>query len=667
VEAFSLFFADMENSAQERREDPGGFHQYDLHRVLLSLIAHYQNMHRVPLWLIRYNEVRHMCSINGCIDFENPKSNDGAAVIAAGRTMARRGPDDSGLHMAGGVCFYHNRLAVMDPAGGKQPMSALFRRKRYTIVYNGEIYNAAALRTELKKHGAVFFTDCDTETVLWSYIIFGEQAPTHLNGIFAFAVHNESDNTVFFARDRLGVKPLFYAQMGTKFYFASEIKALLSHSEIPPEVDEVGLWQLLFLAPVTLPHQSVFRHIKPLLPGHCATLSREGFFVKPYWQLRADVCCDDAATAAARVRELLVDATVRQLDSDVPLAVLLSGGLDSSSLSAIAARELAKRGKKLSTYSFEYEGNRESFSPTLFQPAGDDAYAAELAEHLGTHHTVLTAPTEIVAARLYEATLARDLPGQADIDSSLIYYCGEIKKQHTVVLSGECSDEIFGGYPWFYRPEMLSRDFFPWVHDPTVRVGLFDAKAVRASEGLAYMQAAFRASLDGCPVVEGESDSMRLSRRATWLSTRYFMANLLERKDRMSMYEAVEVRVPFADHRILEYVFNVPWEIKFEGGTEKALLRRAMADYLPERVLWRKKSPYPKTHNPQYEVLVREMLMRRLSSDGFLRSMLNMGSLKSLLEGENSTWFGQLMARPQLIAWLCQLDFWFEQYGVKLV
>ncbi|MBQ9801499.1 MAG: asparagine synthase (glutamine-hydrolyzing) [Clostridia bacterium] len=608
-----------------------------------------------------------MCSINGCIDFHNPKGVDKAAVIAAGKTLSRRGPDGNGVHDFGGVCFYHNRLAVMDPAGGKQPMSAMFRRKRYTIVYNGEIYNSDALRRELKMQGAVFFTECDTETVLWAYMIWGEAAPSHLNGIFAFAVHNETDGTVFFARDRLGVKPLYYAQMGTKFYFASEPKALLAHPEIPSEVDEVGLWQLLLLAPVTLPGQSVFRHVKALPAGYCATLSREDFTQKPYWQLQASVCHDDAATAAERVRELLVDAVTRQLDSDVPLGVLLSGGLDSSSITAVAARVLAARGKTLDTYSFEHEGNRESFSPTLFQPEGDEAYAAALAAELGTAHRVLTAPTATIAAELYAATLARDLPGQADLDSSLIYYCAEIKKQHTVVLSGECSDEIFGGYPWFYREEMLQRDFFPWLHDPMARIGLFDAGAVRAAQGFDFMRDVYRQSLADCPVVEGESESMRLSRRATWLSTQYFMANLLERKDRMSMYAAVEVRVPFADHRILEYVFNLPWEVKFENGVEKSLLRRAMTGYLPDRVLWRKKSPYPKTHNPLYEKLVREMLAARLGQDGFLKSTLDQRRLAALLDGENSTWFGQLMARPQLVAWLCQLDFWFEQYRVKLV
>ncbi len=609
-----------------------------------------------------------MCSINGCIDFENPKSVEKSAVMRAGETMARRGPDACGVHLFGGVCFYHNRLAVMDPAGGKQPMSAIFRRKRYTIVYNGEIYNSAELRCALKSEGAVFFTECDTETVLWAYMIWGEDAPARLNGIFAFAVHNETDNTVFFARDRFGVKPLFYAQAGGKFYFASEIKALLSHAEIPPEVDEVGLWQLLYLAPVTLPHASVFRHIRSILPGHCATLSRTGFFEKPYWQLQAAPCHDDAATAAARVRELLVDAVTRQLDSDVPLAVLLSGGLDSSAITAIAAKALRARGRALDTYSFEYEGNKENFTATLFQPQGDDAFAAALAAELGTAHTVLTAPTAAVAEHLYIATAARDLPGQADIDSSLVYYCGENKKRHTVVLSGECPDEIFGGYPWFYRPEMLYRDFFPWLHDPHMRAGLFDDGIVHAARGFDFMCEAYRQSLADCPVLEGEGESDRQARLATWLSTRYFMANLLERKDRMSMHAAVEVRVPFADHRILEYVFNVPWAIKFENGVEKALLRRAMEGYLPDRVLWRKKSPYPKTHNPKYEALVREMLFARMGRQGgFLKNVLNTARLNSLLEGGNNTWFGQLMGRPQLIAWLCQLDFWFEYYKVKLV
>ncbi|MBQ8356975.1 MAG: asparagine synthase (glutamine-hydrolyzing) [Clostridia bacterium] len=609
-----------------------------------------------------------MCSINGCVNFAHPERVSGAAVAAAGARLARRGPDANGAFFTPGVGFYHNRLAVMDPEGGAQPMRAYYGGQWYTIVYNGEIYNSDELRRDLVLKGAAFRTTCDTETVLWSYILYGEACPRYLNGIFAFAVHDPVREQVFFARDRLGVKPFFYARSEGNFYFSSEVKGLFAHPEIRPEIDLEGLWQLFYLTPVTLPGSGVFRRVEELLPAHAARVTREGFTDWCYWQLEAKECRDDAPTAAATVRHLFCDAVKRQLSSDVPLAVLLSGGLDSSAITAVAAQHLHGQGKELSTYSFEYEGNKENFKSSLFQPQRDDEFAAALAAELGTDHTVLTAPTEEVAGYLEAAALARDLPGQADIDSSLLYFCQRIKKRHTVLLSGECSDEIFGGYPWFYRSEMLHRDFFPWLHDPHTRIGLFDDSTVHAAQGLAYLREVCRKSTEACPVLDGECEADRTARIATFLSTRYFMANLLARKDRMSMYSAVEVRVPFADHRILEYVFNVPWAIKFGNGVEKALLRHAMEGYLPDRVLWRKKSPYPKTHNPAYETRVREMLAARLSrKGGFLSEYLDRRRLNELLEGESGTWFGQLMARPQLIAWLCQLDAWFEAYDVQLV
>ena len=608
-----------------------------------------------------------MCSINGQINFKDPFAICGEEVAAAGARLAHRGPDQNGAFFAHGVAFYHNRLSVMDPARGRQPMRACYEGRWYTIVYNGEIYNSPELRCDLARKGAHFETECDTETVLWSYILYGEDCPRHLNGIFAFAVHDAAEEKVFLARDRFGVKPFFYTRFGANFYFSSEVKGLFAHSGIEPCVSCEGLWQLFYLTPVTLPGSGVFKNVCEILPAHAARITRDGFGTWCYWRLEAKECRDDAAAAAATVRELFCDAVTRQLSSDVPLAVLLSGGLDSSAITAVAAEHLRKKGSTLSTYSFEYEGNKENFKATLFQPQGDDAFAADLAAELGTAHTVLTAPTEEVAACLEAATVARDLPGQADIDSSLLYFCSMIKKRHTVLLSGECSDEIFGGYPWFYRPEMLERDFFPWLHDPHTRISLFDEETVRPKEGLAYIREVYRQSVADCPVLEGECAADRTARIATHLSTRYFMANLLARKDRMSMHSAVEVRVPFADHRILEYVFNVPWAIKYGNGVEKALLRHAMEGYLPKRILWRKKSPYPKTHNPAYEQRVRQMLSERLQKGGFLATHIDRRRLAELLEGENGTWFGQLMARPQLLAWLLQLDIWFEKYRVKLV
>ena len=591
---------------------------------------------------------------------------DATAIAQMNRSLAHRGPDDSGIFQDETVCLAHNRLSVMDPSRGKQPMSAVYFGRQYTIIYNGEIYNTDELKRELTARGAIFTTECDTEAVLWSYILYGKDCPARLNGIFAFLIYDHTERTLFAARDRLGVKPLYYARTKDEWYFASEPKALLAHPRVRPTVNREGLWELLFLSPVTTEKSAIFRNIHQLHAGEWMLLSPDGSEAVKYWELNASVCTDSLSEAVAHTRWLLDDAVRRQLRSDVPLCTFLSGGLDSSVLTAIAARSLAKEGKQLSTYSFEYEGNRENFQASLFQPQGDDLYARRLAKDLGTDHTVLTIPTKTVADLLDEAAIYRDLPGQADIDSSLLWYCRQVKKRHTVAISGECSDEIFGGYPWFYRPEMLSRDFFPWLHDPYARIKLFRADIVRPAEGFAHLSKHYQDFLAACPTLEGESDADRRARIATCLSVRYFMQNLLARKDRMSRATALEVRVPFADHRILEYLYNLPWQYKFRDGVEKSLLRDAAAGLLPDYILHRKKSPYPKTHNPAYEHHIHARLTEKLKEDSLFTALLDCSAVEAFINGENTTWFGQLMARPQMIAWLLQLSAWLEHYPVEL-
>lgn len=605
-----------------------------------------------------------MCSICGMFGKDRP---DPALELMNGR-MARRGPDRSGFFRDGSVIFGHNRLAVMDPERGGQPMTVRYRGNAYTIVYNGEIYNCPELNAELTSLGAEINTRCDTETLLWSYIFWGKDCPAHLNGIFAFAVYDENADSLFLCRDRLGVKPLYYAEADGTFLFGSEIKALLACPGIRPELDRQGLWELLLLSPVTFPESGTFRQIRKVLPGERITVDADGISRDFYWELEPEPFSGTREEVVGTVRELLKDAVRRQLASDVPLCSLLSGGLDSSAVSSIAAEALRERGETLATYSFEYAGNRQNFRQSLFQPASDDLYAPELAKELRTDHTVLTASSEQVENALFPAVDARDFPGQADIDSSLLFYCSLIKRRHTVALSGECADEIFGGYPWFYRPEMLSRPFFPWLHRPMERIGLFDPAVVRPEEGYEAMSARYGAFVKGVRFAEGDSEPMKRSRVATQLSVWFFMQSLLERKDRMSMYSAVEVRVPFADHRILEYVYNVPWEYKFENGVEKSLLRNAMRGYLPEKVLLRKKSPYPKTHDPGYEELTKNRLLSVLEEpDNRLRDLIDRRKLNALIEGEDATWFGQLMSRPQLYAWLLQLEYWLRKYRVVLV
>ena len=605
-----------------------------------------------------------MCSICGEINFSTPCENRVETIKKMNNVQKHRGPDDSDIFCDKNACLGHNRLSVMDPENGHQPVSVVYGNKKYTIVYNGEIYNCNELRKEIKKRGIELKTNCDTEIVLYSYIIYGDACPCYLNGIFAFCIYD--GEKAFLARDRFGVKPLYYSIKKDSLIFTSEIKAMLKHPLISTNVDKSGLWELLYLSPNFVSGKSVFCDILELECAQCMIFSKFEKKVWSYWEIKAVPFLRDRDYAIEKTRYLVTNAITSQLDADVPLCTLLSGGLDSSIVSAVASEHLKKNGKELCTFSFEYEGNKESFENSLFQPERDDEYAILASKYLGTKHTVLTCSNESLVNELIPAMEHRDMPGQADIDSSLLYFCREIKKSHTVSLSGECSDEIFGGYPWFYRPEMLYSEFFPWIHSPKLRASLFKDESFSCKEGFDYVRQIYKNSLKKCPVLDTDSDKMRDFRIASYLCVNYFMTSLLQRKDRMSMGSGLEVRVPFADHRIFEFVFNVPCEYKFENGVEKSLLRNAMVGYLPDEILFRKKSPYPKTHNPKYMALVLDMLNERLNKNGFLSTYLDKNKLDEVLSSK-ATWFGQLMGTPQLIAWLIQFDVWIEKYNVNLI
>lgn len=605
-----------------------------------------------------------MSSICGIYKVGQTPMGVGECLGAMNARLSHRGPDLHGTYMfdRGGVA--HNGISFSGETVDSQPMRTVFREKTYVTVVDGELYNASEVKSELAREGVIFRSNDDSEVFSYAYAAWGEDCLARFCGVFAFAVYCEEDESLFLARDRLGVKPLFFTERGGEYRFASEVKALLLDREAV--LDREGLWQLFILSPVRVQGAFPLKGIYELAPAECAHLTASGIRRKTYWTLTASEHTLTRAETVERTRELVTDAILRRIDTSLPLACLLSGGLDSSVVTAVSARAYAERGRTLDSYSFTYEDS-ESFKKSAFQPESDDLYAPQLAKELSLSHTVLRAPIETVSRLLADATLYRDFPGQADIDSSLLYFCGEIKRHHGVVLSGECADEVFGGYPWFYRPEMIMRDYFPWIHDPHLRISLLRSELAHEREGMLYTKNLYRTCVDSISTLEGDSPQMAVFRRATALSVRYFGANLLERKDRMSMAHGLTVRMPFADHRLLEFVYNVPAEIKLENRVEKALLRRAMQGVLPGRVLWRKKSPYPKTHSPLYERTVRDMLAVRMEDrDSILHRILNRAALSAVCEREGGTWQGQLMGTPQLLAWLLQLDTFCRAYSVSI-
>lgn len=592
-----------------------------------------------------------------------------ARLQAMTNSLTPRGPDAAGFFTCPEAFLGHRRLAVVDLEGGRQPMSRDMAGRRCTLVYNGELYNTAEVRAELAALGYSHATQSDTETVLLAYMAWGQDCPKHFNGIFAFAVFDEGDSSLFVARDRFGIKPFFYTEQRGLFLFASEHKALLASGLVQPRVGREGLCEVFGLFPTRTPGCGVYENVYELKPGHFGRLTRGGFSQKPYWELNAAPHMLSEAETVSHVRELVSDAIRRQLVSDVPLCTFLSGGLDSSIISAAASLAMAEKGETLHTYSIEHRDNSRYFRKSLFQPEEDAPYARLMSEALQSQHHVYQADgAEGLVAALAQAARARDLPGMADIDASLLLFCREIKKSFTVALSGECADEIFGGYPWFHSEKAFATPNFPWVKEGSERDQVLCRELAAVLDIPTYVKKRYEESVQTTPRLPGEEKQEARRREIRWLNINWFMANLLERKDRMSMYSGLEVRVPFCDHRIVEYAYNVPWELLSLHGREKGLLREAFSHQLPEEITWRKKSPYPKTHNPAYEQAVKAALLERLS-DSPLRPLLNMPRLFTLMAtpGDTATpWFGQLMARAQLYAFLLQTDEWLRSAKVEL-
>lgn len=616
-----------------------------------------------------------MCGIAGIINFKKNlytyKAYNTLLVRDMARALYHRGPDASGEWVGEHAAFSHSRLSVIDLMGGTQPMKRKIGEYEFVITYNGELYNTPELRKDLINKGYEFTSLSDTEVLLYTYIHYGEECVSKLNGIYAFCIWDPMRQKIFICRDRFGVKPFFYAQCGDAIVFGSEIKALLRYPNLKAELDADGLCEIFAMSPARTQGSGVFKGIKELKPAHTMTVSRGGIRIKRYWQLESHEHTDSYSDTVERVYELVYDAIKRQLVSDVPIATLLSGGLDSSIITAVAAMEFKKHNKQLSTYSFDYEDNDRYFKATAFQPDSDNPWVARMSEEFNTDHTRLVCRNDYLLKYLYDAMYYKDLPGMADCDSSLLYFCRQIKKRHTVCLSGECSDEIFGGYPWFRSEKAFKTAAFPWCYDLSMRVKALKPAVAKTLNLEEYSLMRYEESIAETPRLEGDSAEEKRRREISWLNINWFMTNLLDRKDRMSMASGLEVRVPFCDHRLAEYVWNIPWEMKNKDNISKSILRQAAKTILPKDVLERKKSPYPKTFNPYYEKSVRELLFSILndSSSPILTFVDRHNIMEICAEGSDygKPFFGQLMAVPQFMGYLVQVNYWLEEYKPHII
>lgn len=604
-----------------------------------------------------------MCGIAGILSSDIDLRGEKLLVEKMGKTLKKRGPDAAGIYLTPKVALVHRRLSVIDVENGAQPMHF----GKYVIVYNGEIYNTDEVRNELEGFGYRFDTHCDTEVVLKAYDKWENESVKKLNGIFAYAIYDKKENSLFACRDRIGVKPFFYNKTKNTFSFASKIDTLLCQPYVKSAVDEEGLYEIFMLGPAKTIGKAIFKDICELPPAFCLTYKNGEIKTYPYWKLEAEEFDENEETAAEHTYLLVKDSIERQLVSDVPLATFLSGGLDSSIISKIASDKYKESGKTLDTYSVDYTDNDKYFKKSLFQPNKDSDYIDVISSYIGSNHHNIVLNNVDVANALEEAVIERGVPGFVDIDSSLMLFCKEVKKDFTVCLSGECADEIFAGYPWYHKKEILFENVFPWARNTNIRQRIL--KNGFLSDGEEYLQSAYKNTLKNISYLESDDKINKRMREMFVLNLNWFMQTLLARKDNMSMASSLEVRVPFCDYRLVEYAYNMPWNIKALDGREKGILRKAFENDLPKEIAWRKKSPYPKTHNPAYFARVKELLAIALTDKSTpLMDWIDIDNLYLLLQNPDSLpepWYGQLMGIPQIAAYIYQIYAWIKHYNVE--
>jgi asparagine synthase (glutamine-hydrolysing) len=614
-----------------------------------------------------------MCGTTGWVSYAHDLTRETETSAAMTGTMACRGPDAGAVWSSPHAVLGHRRLAVIDLEGGRQPMVAEEDGVVQAVIsYTGEVYNFRELRAELRARGHAFRTSSDTEVVLRAYLEWGAGLVDRLNGMYAFAVWDPRVEELLLVRDRMGIKPLYYYPTDDGVLFGSEPKAILANPAATPVVDADGLREIFTI--VKTPEHAVFRGMREVRPGSLVRVTRNGLTTSRYWRLEAVEHTDDLPTTVATVREVLEDIVARQLVADVPLCTLLSGGLDSSAVTALAARTMAEQGTgPLRAFSVDFAGHGSRFEANVQWEDPDTPFAVEVAEHVGAEHvTVLLDNADVLDPAVRLATLrAQDLPvSTGDMEYSLYLLCRELRTRSTVALSGESADELFGGYTWFHTPEAVNGDTFPW-HSPFEQAGGIGAlRSVGLWDRLdlgGYVKQRYVEALEEVPRLPGETGLEARMREVGHLNLTRWMNFLLDRKDRISMAVGLEVRVPFCDHRLVEYVFNTPWAMKSFDGREKSLLRAAMAGLLPESVLRRKKNPYPSTQDLRYETALRGLVEATLTPGAPVLELVGEAGIRRLLDAPVGAYrVGGPWGARAVLERLVEFDTWVTDHGVRL-
>lgn len=609
-----------------------------------------------------------MCTIYGYINIDEKVKND---EIIIGMSNSVKSTNNHYINNC--MAMGHSRISLHELLNISQPYTKTQNNITYTIVFSGELYNSNEIKEKISDNNQNANNSSDVELILECYIKYKENCLNMFNGVYSFCIYNDKDNSVFIARDRLGIKPLYYTITNHTFIFASEIKMLLKHPFVKAVIGQREIMEIFSLGPAHNPGNTFFKDIYELEAGHYGTFSESGFITKCYWDLKTESNKDDINTAIDKTKFLVSDSLKKQLESNIPVCTMLSGGLDSSILSYLAKEETSL----LNTFSIDFNGNKDSFKSNAYQPTEDFEYVNIMKNYLKTKHNFISFSSEDLHHLLKDSMISRDMPGMADIDTSLLAFSKAIKRYgFNIAISGECADEIFGGYPWYYKDKLLSSSTFPWALSENLRESILKKGLCKNYNLKEYIKESYDNTINKV-VLNSNDDFENKFRKINYLTIKWFMNTLLERANCSAKYAGIKIRVPFADYRIFEYIYNLPAMYKLglihsNEPIEKYVLRKAFERELPKDIVYRKKSPFPKTYDSTYLNLVKNDIIKIINNQSSpLLSLIDKEYVEGIISNNGNyiteNWFGQLMTYPQTLAYLIQINMWLEEYDISIV
>lgn len=606
-----------------------------------------------------------MAGIAGMVSASEDILQKSVNICAMSEAIRTRGASGAGHYISPHAAFLR-RIGPFGPKSGSSFVTELFiEGKTYVLTLDGTIYNKKELSCDLEALGIRCSVLNCSEILIHAYVKWKEKLFSKINGSFAFALWIQEDDTLILVRDHHGTKPLYYSITEQILIFASNIKGITCHPLFETSLDIEGLSELICLSPRHTPGCGVIKGIHQVRPGHYLHFSRDGAKTVRYWILDKAEHEDDLMQTLETIRDLVVDSVKRQMYSDVPLCGFLSGGLYSSLITAIVADyPMLLNSSIYNTWSVDFERSNRYLRFKGQSNDSDIPWIRWVCRRAQTRHHYIILSSSDMTESLLEAEEARGIPGMPDYDTSLLLLCRELQKDYNIVLSGDCSDEVFGSGIRIGEHFATGKKRLPWTSNLAEKISIFKNDIVDLIKPYEFIEKCYEEALTDYPKFAVHDTCLKKENEAQWFSLYWNLPCYLERLDKMSMAFGLETRVPFCDARLTEYFWNIPQELKRLNNMDRGLLREAMRGYLPSDILERKKNPYPRFHDPDYETRIKNMLSETvLDPCSPIKYLLNLKTLESMMK-QHMDLSKRYTTRAWLYGWIMQLDNFMRRNGI---